>query len=192
MISTHEKRPRKKRRERKGKMNRTFLKGLGLEQEAIDSIMAEYGRNVTELNDKIDTLNKKNEDTQKLLNTANESLKSFEGVDIEALKNASETLKNEYERKIRDMQVRGAIEKALVDAKAKHTDLLIDKFDKEKIKIDKNGTITGIDEQLNGFKESYKDLFTVDVQGQNPNHPDNGGSGETFNFGFTGVRGTQE
>ncbi len=173
-------------------MNRTFLKGLGLEQEAIDSIMVEYGRNVTELNDKIDTLNKKNEDTQKLLNTANESLKSFEGVDIEALKNASETLKNEYEGKIRDMQVRGAIEKALVGAKAKHTDLLIDKFDKEKIKIDKDGNITGIDEQLNGFKESYKDLFTVDVQGQNPNNPDNGGGGEAFNFGFTSVRETQE
>ena len=68
----------------------------------------------------------------------------------------------------------------------------IDKFDKEKIKIDKDGNITGIDEQLNGFKESYKDLFTVDVQGQNPNNPDNGGSGETFNFGFTSVRGTQE
>ena len=34
-------------------MNRTFLKGLGLEQEAIDSIMAEYGRNIESLNTQI-------------------------------------------------------------------------------------------------------------------------------------------
>ena len=166
-------------------MKREFLKGLGLEQAVIDSIMAEHGTDIEGLKDRITTLTKER-------NTATETLKKFDRVDVEALKNTSETLKNEYECKIRDMQVRGSIEKALVGAKAKHSDLLIDKFDKEKIKIDEKGNITGIDEQLNGFKESYKDLFTVDVQGQNPNNPDNGRSEETFNFGFTNVRRTQE
>lgn len=162
-------------------MKREFLKGLGIEQAAIDSIMAEYGTNVDGLKDQITTLTKERD-------TATEALKTFDGVDVEALKNASETLKNEYEGKIRDMKINGAIEKALSGAKAKHTDLLIDKFNREKIKIDEKGNISGIDEQLNGFKESYKDLFTVDVQGQNPNNPDNSGNADAFNFGFTSVR----
>lgn len=152
-------------------MNRTFLKGLGLEQEAIDSIMAEYGKDVESLKGQVTTLTQERD-------TATEALKAYDGVDIEALKNANESLKEEYEGKIRDIKISGAIEKALTGAKAKHTDLLIDKFDREKIKVDKDGKITGIEEQLNGFKESYTDLFTPDVWGKEPQNPDNQKGGD--------------
>lgn len=165
-------------------MKREFLKGLGLEQAAIDSIMAEYGTDVERLKDQITTLTGER-------NTAQEALKKFEGVDLEALKTGAETVKAEYESKIRDMKINGAIEKALAGAKAKHTDLLVDKFNRDKIEIDKDGKIKGIDEQLAGFKESYADLFVPEVQGQKPQNPE-GGNGESFNFGFTGVRETQK
>lgn len=150
-------------------MNRTFLKGLGLEQEAIDSIMAEYGKGVESLKGQVTTLTQERD-------TATEALKAYDGVDIEALKNANESLKEEYEGKIKNMKISGAIEKALTGAKAKHADLLIDKFNREKIKIDKEGNVSGIDEQLNSFKETYKDLFTSEVTGKEPNNPEGQGA----------------
>ncbi len=156
-------------------MKREFLKGLGLEQSAIDSIMAEYGTDVEGLRNQITTLTKERD-------TTTEALKKFDGVDVEALKNASEALKNEYEGKIRDMKIDGAIEKALSGAKVKHTDLLMDKFDREKIEIDKDGNIKGIEEQLNVFKETYKDLFKAEVSGGNPANPETGG--QSFDFGW--------
>ncbi|MFM1573031.1 hypothetical protein EQF93_02650 [Helcococcus ovis] len=150
-------------------MNRTFLKGLGLEQEAIEAIMAEYGNDVNSLKDKVSKL----EEDKKSLE---DSLKSFEGVDIKKLQEDNENLKNTYENQIRDMKISGAIEKALTNAKAKHSDLLIGKFDKGKIKITKDGNIEGIDEQLNSFKETYKDLFTSEVTGKEPNNPEGQGA----------------
>ena len=150
-------------------MNRTFLKGLGLEQEAIEAIMAEYGNDVNSLKDKVGKL----EEDKKSLE---DSLKSFEGVDIKKLQEDNENLKNTYENQIKDIKISNAIEKALSGANAKHSDLLIGKFDKGKIKITKDGNIEGIDEQLNSFKESYKDLFTSEVTGKEPENPDGQGS----------------
>lgn len=156
-------------------MKREFLKGLGLEQAVIDSIMSEYGTDVEGLKSQIATLMKEKD-------TATEALKAYNGVDVEALKNASEALKQEYEGKLKDMRIDGAIEKALSGAKAKHTDLLMDKFDREKIEIDKDGNIKGIEEQLSAFKETYKDLFKVEVSGSNPANPETAGQG--FDFGW--------
>lgn len=65
------------------------------------------------------------------------------------------------------------------------------KFDKSKLTIEKDGTIKGLDEQLASIKENYNDLFVPEAQGQNPANPD-GGNSNSFDFGFTGVRGTQE
>ena len=101
-------------------MNRTFLKGLGLEQEAIDSIMAEYGRNIESLNTQIADLTAENK-------TASEKLKAFDGVDIDELKNRIQTVTNDYEGRIKNMTLDSAIEKALSKANAKHSSLFIRK-----------------------------------------------------------------
>lgn len=155
-------------------MKREFLKGLDLEQTAVDAIIDEYGSSVERLKDQISNLTRER-------NEARESLKQFDGVDIEALKNEADNIKVEYEGKIKDMKISGAIEKALSGAKAKHTDLLVSKFNKEKIEIDKDGNIKGIEEQLNEIKGTYKDLFTPDVSGREPNNPD-GQSNENVNY----------
>lgn len=171
--------------ERKEIMKREFLKGLGLEQTAVDAIIDEYGSSVERLKDQISNLTRER-------NEARESLKQFDGVDIEALKQGAEDIKAEYEGKIKDMKISGAIEKALVGAKAKHTDLLVSKFDKGKIEIDKDGNFKGIEEQLNGFKETYKDLFIPEVSGKDPSNPDGAGNSNAFDFGFMGVRTNKE
>lgn len=159
-------------------MKRAFLTGLGLDTDIVDKIMAEHGLTVNSLNDTISTITRERDE-------ATVSLKKFDGVDVEALKNAEKTLKEEYEGKLNGMRIDVALEKALAAAKVKHPDLLITKFDRSKIKADKEGNFTGIDEQVTGFKETYKDMFDVTVAGSDPANPEgSGGEGNLFNFGW--------
>ena len=83
------------------------------------------------------------------------------------------TQKADYEAKVRNLTLDSAIEKALAGAKAKHTDLLSTKIDREKLVIT-DGKVTGIDEQIKGLKESYKDLFEESLGGKTPPNPESG------------------
>lgn len=77
-----------------------------------------------------------------------------------------------YETKIADLETKSkettaklikeqAVKDALYNEKAKHPELLLSKFDLSKIVLDENGerVVSGIEEQMNSNKESYKDLF---------------------------------
>ena len=57
------------------------------------------------------------------------------------------------------MKIDAAINKALADNNAKHAELLAGKIDREKLIVSDDGTVSGLDEQMKGLKESYKDLF---------------------------------
>jgi predicted nuclease with TOPRIM domain len=85
---------------------------------------------------------------------------------VEALQNQLK----DSDTKIKDVKISSAIESALVKASAKFPDLLSSKFDKTKIEIKEDGTITGLDDQVKTLAESYKDLFgqTV-IVGGDPN-----------------------
>lgn len=109
----------------------------------------------------IDTLKKDHTDVETLQTT----IKTHE----ETIK----TMEKDHQTKINNMAIDAAIEKALTSSKAKHTDLLAGKFDREKITV-KDGAVTGVDEQLKGFKESYKDLFDEKLGGNPPANPDTG------------------
>ncbi|MBX7336181.1 phage scaffolding protein [Clostridium chauvoei] len=87
------------------------------------------------------------------------------------------TQKAEYEAKVRNLTLDSAIEKALSQAKAKHSDLLASKIDREKLSINKDGEITGLDDQLKGLKDNYKDLFEEKISGIPPVNPEGGSGG---------------
>ncbi|MEG2412631.1 MAG: phage scaffolding protein [Clostridium sp.] len=84
------------------------------------------------------------------------------------------TQKNDYDAKLKNLTLDSAIEKALTTSKAKHTDLLATKIDREKLVIAEDGKVTGLDDQLKGLKESYKDLFEEKISGREPANPENG------------------
>lgn len=153
-------------------MKTEFLKELGLSEEQIKSVMTENGKDVEKEKAKIIEANTKLEDITSQLETANTTIKDLKknNADNEALQNKVteyenqiKTLKADYDAKVKNMTLNSAIEKALTNAKAKHSDLLLNKIDKEKLIVNADGTVTGIDEQLTGLKESYKDLFAEDT-----------------------------
>lgn len=123
----------------------------------------QYNSKVRELdtaNDTIKNLKKGNEDNEELQRT---------------IRNHEETikqLKKDHEREITGIKIDSAINKALAESKAKHPDLLAGKIDREKLQVADDGSITGLNEQMKGLKETYKDLFTATVLGRNPANPD--------------------
>ena len=63
-----------------------------------------------------------------------------------------------------------AIKDQLSDCK--YPDLVADKFDRTKLILAEDGTVSGLSEQLKAVKETYKELFTPPVSGKTP--PNNG------------------
>lgn len=95
---------------------------------------------------------------------------------IADLQEANKKTVGDYEAKIKNMTLDNAIKSKLKDSKAKYEDLLMSKFDREKLKLKEDGSIEGLDEQLNSLKEGYTDLFEQPLGGKTPNN--NGGSGQ--------------
>ncbi|MBS6502166.1 MAG: phage scaffolding protein [Clostridium sp.] len=163
-------------------MKRKFLEDLGLTKEQIDSVMDENGKDIEAEKEKANTTTAELEDVKKQLEEANSTITDLKksNADNEALqakvKEYEDTIKNQkadYEAKVRNLTLDSAIEKALSNAGAKHIDLLSTKIDREKLKIETDGKVTGLDEQISDYKESYKDLFTPKIEGRDPNN--NGG-----------------
>lgn len=163
-------------------MKRKFLEDLGLTKEQIDSVMDENGKDIEAEKEKATTTTAELEDLKKQLKEANSTITDLKksNADNEALQakvkeyeDTIKTQKADYEAKVRNLTLDSAIEKALSNAGAKHVDLLSTKIDREKLKIETDGKVTGLDEQISAYKESYKDLFTPKIEGRDPNN--NGG-----------------
>ena len=74
-------------------MKREFLKGLELEDEMIDKIMAEHGKTTKKYLDKIDAKDTELGNLQGELKDANDKIKAFDGVDVNGLKSEAEDWK---------------------------------------------------------------------------------------------------
>lgn len=163
-------------------MKRKFLEDLGLTKEQIDSVMDENGKDIEAEKEKATKTTAELEEVKKQLKEANYTITDLKksNADNEALQakvkeyeDTIKTQKADYEAKVRNLTLDNAIEKALSNAGAKHIDLLSTKIDREKLKIETDGKVTGLDEQISAYKESYKDLFTRKIEGRDPNN--NGG-----------------
>ncbi|MDU2283356.1 phage scaffolding protein [Clostridium sp.] len=167
-------------------MKRKFLEDLGLTKEQIDNVMAENGKDIEAEKEKAATTTAELEDVKNQLKEANSTITDLKknNVDNEALqtkvKEYEDTIKSQkadYEAKVRNLTLDSAIEKALNNANAKHGDLLSSKIDREKLVIGNDGKVTGLDEQIKGLKDNYKDLFEEKITGIPPANPEGGSRG---------------
>lgn len=167
-------------------MKRKFLEELGLEKEVIDKIMAENGADIEAEKAKAVEATNKLESITTQLTEANNTIKDLKKnnssnealqTKVKEYENTIKTQKADYEAKVRNLTLDSAIEKALSSAKAKHSDLLSTKIDRNKLVIGDDGKVTGLDEQLEGLKESYKDLFEEKITGIPPVNPEGGSGG---------------
>ena len=135
---------------------REFLKGLDFDAETIDTIMAEYGKNVQGLKENNEALKEENK-------TLKSEVEESKKIDIDAIK------KEEYEKgvsegnkEVENFKKSIALERELNNTKAKDVKLLQKLIDNDKITFEEkegNFAIKGLEEQIKNIKETHAYLF---------------------------------
>ena len=140
------------------------LKGKGKDNKDVELIINDGNyiprSKFNEVNEKVKSLETEITTRDEQLKDLGEKAKGNADLEkqIAALTEANTKTKAEYEAKLKDITLNTAIEKALTANQAKYTDLLVTKIDKSKLVLD-GEKVVGLDEQITGLKESFKDLF---------------------------------
>ena len=159
-------------------MKRKFLEDLGLEEEVVNKIMAENGKDLTELKSKVDYLNEQIAVKETTIKQKNDKIIELEKVDIEAIKKqAREEGFAEGSKEIEDFKRQNAIDKVYNEEfevegkkyKVKDKKGLQGYLDNEKIKYE-NDQISGLVEQFSEIVKTSPYLFETDTK--NPQFAD--------------------
>ena len=84
-------------------MKRDFLKGLELTDEVIEKIMAEYGKSAEQTKNELAAAN-----TQ--IKSLQDAVKTFDGVDVEALKKTAADWEEKYNKDIAALKLSSAVD----------------------------------------------------------------------------------
>lgn len=139
---------------------REFLKGLGLDDELIDTIMAEHGKLMTKSNEKIESLREEN-------NNLKDAMKPFEGVDLEDLKNqiatltsAKESAETEHKNAITALKKQYAIKAAIAKSAPLDDVAYMAHLNQDKITYDEEkDELIGFSEQDADIRKNYGYMF---------------------------------
>lgn len=148
-------------------MKREELKGLGLTDEQIGSVMALHGVTVNELNSKVSTAEQQATQYQEQLEKNQNELNDFKAnakgnedltKQLEDLQSRFDEIKTSSEQQIADLKKSSAIDLALTQAGAKNIKAAKALLDSESLELTDEG-LKGLDEQLTALKESDGYLF---------------------------------
>lgn len=142
-------------------MKTEFLKELKMEQDVIDKILAENGRDIEAAKAKYADY----DDVKKQLKEANKQISSFKEMDIDGIKKAADDWKekaekaeSEADKKIEALQFDHALDGALSGAKAKNAKAVKALLNMDGLKYN-NGEVIGLNEQLEKIKSENDYLF---------------------------------
>lgn len=107
---------------------------------------------------KFETEVQKTQTLQQNINELTEKVKTFDGVDLEALKQSATEWENKYNNDMTNLKRDSEIEKALILAKAKNTKAIKALIDLDAVKLSDNG-LTGLKEQLEKLQETDAYMF---------------------------------
>lgn len=148
-------------------MKRKFLEDLGLEKEVIDKIMAENGNDVNaakaDLENAKQQLEAANAQIQERENQL-EELKKSSGDNaglakqIADLQAENKAAREKFESDMKDLKLNTAI-KVHIAGKVHDEDIVAGLFDKSKLIMQDDGTVTGLDEQEKNMREAKGFLF---------------------------------
>lgn len=147
-------------------MKREDLKAKGLTDEQIDFVMAENGKDIESHKTSLATVQKELETAQSQLTEANKQIEGFKGMDIDGIKKAADDYKAQYEQAKQDAETQvqklkfdHALDDALAEAKAKNAKAVKALLDTDGLELLKDGTLNGLDKQLEKIKSENEYLF---------------------------------
>ena len=153
-------------------MKREFLKEQGLSDEQVNAVMAQFGQEVNPLQDKIQNLTAERDGYVKQLGERDNQLKELSEkakgseelqATINQLKESAKQAETNYQQELAKQQKSFAIDKALTGAGALNNKAVSALLNMDNVEF-KEGTLTGLDDQLTALKESDGYLFKRETQ----------------------------
>ncbi|EAD4272534.1 scaffolding protein [Listeria monocytogenes] len=163
-------------------MQREYLKGLGLEDEVINKVMAENGKDITAAKQQLSEVEAERDGLKSQLTQRDkdiDDLKKDSGTSeelkkqIEDLQQKNTDLESNYQSEIAETKKNSAIELALASAKAKNPKAVRALLDNNKLELTDEG-LKGLDEQLGALQESDAYLFAQESENVAPKWGING------------------
>lgn len=99
---------------------------------------------------------------EKNLKTLQETVKKFDGVDVEKLKTAADDAQKKYDADLAKARLDSAVDLLLVQSGARNVKAAKALLDMSKAKLKDDGSVDGVD--IEGLKKSDTYLFTVTTQ----------------------------
>ncbi|EAC8385779.1 TPA: phage scaffolding protein [Listeria monocytogenes] len=163
-------------------MQREYLKGLGLEDEVINKVMTENGKDITAAKQQLSEVEAERDGLKSQLTQRDkdiDDLKKDSGTSeelkkqIEDLQQKNTDLESNYQSEIAETKKNSAIELALASAKAKNPKAVRALLDNDKLELTDEG-LKGLDEQLGALQESDAYLFAQESENVAPKWGING------------------
>lgn len=134
----------------------------GITKEQIDSIMNLHQIDVTDWNKKIQDkdIEIKTKDTK--ITELSNTVKKFDGVDVAKLQQDVKDWEKKYQHDLTSAKKEAAIKLAIAEAKPKSEKALMAFLDTDIVKLNDDGTVTGLKEQLDNIKKDNGFLFEED------------------------------
>lgn len=161
-------------------MNKADLEKLGLTTEALekaglnadvlDKIIVAHGKDIESHKTKLSTAETEVKGLKDQLKEAGKQIEGFKGLDIEGVKKSADEWKTKAEKAEQDsaaaianLKFDYALQGALTSAKAKNPKAVTALLSKDLLKLnDADGSIVGLNEQLEAIKKDNDYLFTSD------------------------------
>ncbi len=126
-------------------MERKFLEELGLDKEAIDKIMTQHGKDIEAYKATAENAAKDRDTYKGQLDEVSKKLKAFDGVDVEALRDEVDTLKNDmaakeadFQSQLADRDFQALLAAGITEAKGKNPKAIAALLDIDALKASKN------------------------------------------------------
>lgn len=150
-------------------MKREELKAKGLTDEQIEFVMAENGRDVEAQKTKTTATETERDGLKTQLGEANKQIDAFKEMKPDDLKKAADDYKTKFEEaqkeaknQVDQLRFDHALDSALVTAKAKNAKAVRALLNTELLKLAEDGSVSGLNDQLEKLKKDSGYLFDAD------------------------------
>jgi len=145
------------------------LLGESAAEDVVDKIMALHGKDVEDHKTKLSTAQTELDGLKKQLTEAGETIEGFKKLDIDGVKKSADDWKAKAEQaekdaaaQIQQLKFEHALDGALTGAKAKNAKAVKALLDSQALKLNEDGSILGLKEQLEKVKSENDFLFESD------------------------------
>ncbi|MGN1089426.1 MAG: phage scaffolding protein, partial [Huintestinicola sp.] len=152
-------------KEEKDKMTKEFLKSLGIEGDAADSIITQAGNEIAEAEKAQSAKYGDYDDIKSQLSEANKQIEEFGKLDFEGVKKSAEEYKAKYDEAVKEsaaklekLQFDHILDSRLAEMKPRNAKAVKALLDMEGLKLNGN-EIVGLKDQLDKIKSENDYLF---------------------------------